>query len=64
MTIHTLRARLLAACGRAALAFRPWRKRDLEKQAHKADLREWENEGGNLAPAPEAPKTILTASSA
>jgi hypothetical protein len=64
MTSDTLWTRLAAAFGGAALAFRPWRKRDIEKQAHKADLREWENEGGNLAPAPEAPKTILPASSA
>jgi hypothetical protein len=64
MTINTLRARFLAACGSAALAFRPWRKRDIEKQAHKADLREWENEGGNLAPAPEAPQIAPTTGSA
>ena len=54
MIIHTLRARFLAALESAGLALRPWRKRDVEKQAHKADLRDWENEGGNLAPAPEA----------
>jgi hypothetical protein len=34
-----------------------------EKQAHKAELHEWENEGGNLAPVPEAPNTVLTTSS-
>ena len=54
MTINTLRYRLSAACANAALDFRPWRKRHIENQAHKADLRDWENEGGNLAPAPEA----------
>jgi hypothetical protein len=56
-TLHTLRARLSAACASAAFAFRPSRKRYHENQAHKADLRDWENEGGNLAPAPAAPAT-------
>jgi hypothetical protein len=60
MIIHTLRARFSAALESAGLALRPWRKRDIEKQAHKADLRDWENEGGNLAPLPEVPKTIPT----
>jgi len=60
MIIHTLRARVLAALESAGLALRPWRKRDVEKQAHKADLRDWENEGGNLAPLPEVPKAIPT----
>jgi hypothetical protein len=58
MTIHTFRARFLAACESAALVLTPWRKRDIEKQAHKADLRDWENEGGNLAPLPEASGTV------
>ena len=63
-TLHTLRARLSAACASASLAFRPWRKRDHENQAHKADLRDWENEGGNLAPAPEALDAVVTTGSA
>ena len=45
---------LLAACGGAALALalssRRTHKRRVEKKAHKADLHEWENEGGTLAP--------------
>lgn len=64
MNIHTRWARLFAACGGAAFTSRLWRKRRHEKQAHKADLHEWENEGGNLAPAPEAPKAVLTTGSA
>jgi hypothetical protein len=57
MIIHTLRTRFLGALESAGLALRPWHKRDVEKQAHKADLRDWENEGGNLAPAPEVRTT-------
>jgi hypothetical protein len=60
MTINTLRARLSAACASALIAFRPSRKRHNENQAHKADLRDWENEGGNLAPAPEASAAVQT----
>jgi hypothetical protein len=62
MTINTLWILLLAGCGAAAVAFsvQMRRKRHDEKQAHKADLHEWENEGGNLAPSPEAPATRLT----
>jgi hypothetical protein len=56
-TLHTLSARLSAACASAALALRPSRKRHHENQAHKADLRDWENEGGNPAPASAAPAT-------
>jgi hypothetical protein len=63
MTIQTRWTRLLAACG-GGFASRLWGKRDDEKQAHKADLREWENEGGNLAPAPEVSKPVHTTSSA
>jgi len=44
---------LLAAIGGAAFALSlssgRKRKRQVEKVAHKADLHEWENEGGNLA---------------
>ena len=36
-------------------------KRYQEKQAHKAELHEWENEGGNLAPASEALNTTGSA---
>jgi hypothetical protein len=45
----------------AVAAFRPLlrTKRYKEKQAHKAELHEWENEGGNLAPCAEATGTAL-----
>lgn len=39
-------------------------KRYREKQAHRAELHEWENEGGNLAPAPQARDTVETTGSA
>jgi hypothetical protein len=58
---------LLAACGAAAAtAFTAWtrRKRHTEKQAHKAVLHEWENEGGNLAPPQETAAPVVTAGSA
>jgi hypothetical protein len=64
MNIVTRWAKLLAAGAGAAFASRLWRKRANEKEAHKAELNEWENEGGNLAPAPEAPNTVLTSGSA
>jgi hypothetical protein len=44
---------MLAACGAiAALTAQVRRKREIEQLVHKANLHEWENEGGNLAPAP------------
>jgi hypothetical protein len=47
-------------------AFATWahRKRHTEKQAHKAVLHEWENEGGNLAPPPATAEPLVTAGSA
>jgi len=63
MTSNTRWTRVLAVCACASFAFQPWRKRHSEKQAHKAQLHEWENEGGNLAPAPEVSPTVLTAGS-
>ncbi len=57
----------LTACGAAAAnAFATWthRKRHTEKQAHKAVLHEWENEGGNLAPPPATADPLVTAGSA
>ena len=62
MTSSTRWTRLSALFARASFAL-PWRKRRNEKQAHKAQLHEWENEGGNLAPAPAVPTTIVTAGS-
>ena len=67
MISNTGRILLLAACGAvAANAFATWahRKRHTEKQAHKAVLHEWENEGGNLAPPPQAADALVTAGSA
>ena len=58
---------LLAACGAAAAtAATAWtrRKRHTEKQAHKAVLHEWENEGGNLAPPPATADPLVTTGSA
>jgi len=58
---------LLAACGAAAAAaFTVWtrRERRTERQAHKAVLHEWENEGGNLAPPPATADPLVTAGSA
>jgi hypothetical protein len=56
---------LFAACGGAAVASLLRSKRHNEKQAHnaahKAELHEWENEGGNLAPPPEALVTTRSA---
>ena len=51
---------LLAACGAVAAWMR--RERRTEKQAHKAVLHEWENEGGNLARSPEAADPVTAGS--
>ena len=64
MSIVTRWPILLAACGGAAFATLLQSKRHKEKQAHKAELHEWENEGGNLAPPPEAPETPVPTGSA
>jgi len=64
MNIDIRWAKLFAACGGAAFASLLRRKRRNEKQAHKAELHGWENEGGNLAPSPEATDTLVTTGSA
>jgi len=62
MSIVTRWRMLLVACGGAATLLRS--KRYKEKQAHKAELHEWENEGGILAPPPKVPDTLVTRGSA
>ena len=67
MISNTSRILLLAACGAiaaSAFAASTRRKRHTEKQAHKTVLHEWENEGGNLAPPPQAADALVTAGSA
>jgi hypothetical protein len=54
---------ILAACAGATV----WllrTERESAKRAHNAGLQEWENEGGNPAPSPEATDTVVTAGSA
>jgi hypothetical protein len=63
MKIDKLWIVLFAACGGAAFASLLRNKRHKEKQAHKAQLHEWENEGGNLAPSPTPSSTIVTTAS-
>ncbi len=59
---------LLAAFGGAAFALalstRRKGRRHAERKAHKADLHEWENEGGNLAPPAIPPDSSLATGSA
>ena len=59
---------LLAACGGAAVALalstRRRHRRHAEKRAYKADVHEWENEGGNLAPPATLSDSTPTAASA
>jgi hypothetical protein len=64
MNIHIHWAKLFAACGGAAFALLLRRKRLNEKQAHKAELHEGENEGGNPTPSPEATDALVTTGSA
>lgn len=52
MTSNRLFYLSLAMAGCTAAAFAVGRHtRQMEKQQHKEDLRTWEDEGGNLAPA-------------
>jgi len=60
MKIHTRWALLLAACGCAAIASRLWRRRHGEIQAQKAELHDWENEGGQLAASQSSPPSNQT----
>jgi hypothetical protein len=54
----------LLLAGVAAAAFTIGRhSRHLEKQQHKEDLRNWENEGGNLAPS-KSPAVARSAAAA
>lgn len=64
MSIVTRWPMLLGASLGAAFAALLRSNRYREKQAHKAELHEWENEGGNLAPATEARDTVETTGSA
>jgi hypothetical protein len=59
MNTNTLWTMLFAAVG--GVAFASWLRRKLhgEKQAHKAELQEWENEGGNLAPSLAVPDIVI-----
>ena len=59
MNIDTRWTMLFAGKGRAAVASWLRRKFHNEKQAHKAELQEWENEGGNLALSPAVPDALL-----
>jgi len=64
MNIDIRWGQVVAACGGAAFASLLRRKRHNEKQAHKAELHERENEGGDLTPSPEATDTLVTTGSA
>ena len=64
MNVDIRWTKLFAVCGDAPFASLLRRKRHNEKLAHKDDLRKWENEGGTLAPPPEATGTLVTTGSA
>jgi hypothetical protein len=64
MNIYRRCATLFAACGGAAFVSRLHRKSHEEKQAHKAELQDWENEGGTLAPSVDASDWRVTTGSA
>ena len=59
MSIDTRWTKLFVGSGGAAFASWLGRKLHSEKQAHKAELQEWENEGGNLAPSAAVPDSLL-----
>lgn len=54
----------IVACVGAAFASLLWRRRHNETQADRAELHEWENEGGTLVPPPEAIDSRVTTGSA
>jgi hypothetical protein len=62
MNIGTRWTKLFAACGGDTLASRLQRNGHSEKKAQKAELNEWENEGGNPAPSSGASDTVTTGS--
>ncbi len=64
MDIDIRWVKLSAAWRGATFASLLRRKRYNERQAHKGELHEWENEGGNPAPSPKATDTFVTTASA
>ena len=50
--------------GRATVASLLRGKSQSSKASHKAELQQWETEGGTLAPSPEATDTVVTTGSA
>jgi hypothetical protein len=64
MDIGSRWSKLRAICAGATLPSRLRRKSHAEKQAAKAELHDWENEGGNPAPSPEATESRVTTGSA
>jgi len=58
MNIDIRWTKLSAACGGGTLASMLRRERHNEKQMHKTELGEWENEGGNLGSFPKAPMPL------
>ena len=57
-------AKLPSACGVITFASLLRRNRDHGKQAPKAELNEWENEGGSAEPSPTATDALVTSRSA
>jgi hypothetical protein len=64
MRIVTRWPMLLAVCGSITFPTLLRSKRRKEQQAHKAELHEWENEGGNVASAADTARSVSTAGSA
>jgi hypothetical protein len=63
MTAGTLWKTLAARGGHVVASMRGNKRQDA-KRAHKRELQQWENEGGNLAPAAEATEPLVTTGSA
>jgi hypothetical protein len=57
-------ATLFGAAGGTAFVSRLRRKSRAERQAHKTELQDWENEGGTQAPSPDPPDWRVTTGSA
>jgi hypothetical protein len=64
MNTGTRWVRFLVRPERALFASRLWSKRQSPKHPQKAELQQWESEGGNVAPSSAAQDNVVTTGSA
>jgi hypothetical protein len=64
MNVSVVWSKLTAPLRRPIFAELLGSKRENSKRAHKAEMQQWENEGGQLEPVPEAADSRVTTGSA